>query len=124
MSEMRTDILTSPMGHLFKKLAIPGIIGTLILGLYNLVDGIFVGQFVGPEALGGVTLVYSIVLINQAILVLLGTGSMAVLSIAVGKKDYDTISKIFGNLILILGFLSLVFSVSVYAYTDQNLNFQ
>ena len=123
MNDMRKEILNSGMGQLFKKLALPGIIGTLILGLYNLVDGIFVGQFVGPEALGGVTLVYSIVLVNQAILVLLGTGSMAVLSIAIGKKDYETINKILGNLIILLGLISLIFSFSIFIFTDQILGF-
>jgi len=119
MNEMRGEILQLGMRQLFVKLAVPGIIGTLILGLYNFVDGIFVGQFIGPEALGGVTLVYSMVLINQAILTLLGMGSMALLSIAVGKQDTDTINQLFGNLIITLGILSLAFSVAVYIFADD-----
>lgn len=31
------------MGKLFVKMAIPGMIGMLVVGLYNLVDSIFVG---------------------------------------------------------------------------------
>ncbi|MCP4752288.1 MAG: MATE family efflux transporter [Proteobacteria bacterium] len=123
MNEIRSEILRLGMRQLFIKLALPGIVGTLILGLYNFVDGIFVGQFIGPEALGGVSLVYSVVLINQAILTLLGMGSMAVLSIAIGREDYDTINKLFGNLILTLGLLSLVFSVLVFCLTDEIIRF-
>ena len=37
---MSAEILTSGIGHLFFKLAVPGIIGTLILGLYNFIYGI------------------------------------------------------------------------------------
>ncbi len=100
MYEMRREIIHLGMRQLFVMLAVPGIIGTLILGLYNFVDGIFVGQLIGPQALGGVTLVYSIVLINQAILTLIGMGSMALLSIAVGKQGFDTINQLFGNLFI------------------------
>lgn len=123
MNEMRSEILALGMRQLFAKLAIPGIIGTLILGLYNFIDGIFVGQFIGPEALGGVTLVYSIVLFNQAILTLLGMGSMSMLSIAVGKQDSDTINRLFGNLVVTLGALSLVFSALVYSFTAEIVAF-
>jgi putative MATE family efflux protein len=123
MNEMRGEILHMSMKQLFVMLAVPGIIGTLILGLYNFIDGIFVGQFIGPQALGGVTLVYSIVLINQAILTLIGMGSMALLSIAVGKQDFKTINQLFGNLIITLGILSLVFSVIVYTFADDIIHF-
>ena len=123
MNEMRGEIIHLGMRRLFVMLAVPGIIGTLILGLYNFVDGIFVGQFIGPEALGGVTLVYSMVLINQAILTLIGMGSMALLSIAVGKQDFDTINQLFGNLIITLGILTLVFSIVVYNYADEIIHF-
>ena len=123
MNEMRGEITHLGMRQLFVMLAVPGIIGTLILGLYNFVDGIFVGQFIGPEALGGVTLVYSIVLINQAILTLFGMGSMALLSIAVGKQDFDTINQLFGNLIIALGVFSLGFSVLVYTFADEIIYF-
>ncbi len=123
MNNMRGEIIHMGMNQLFVKLAIPGIIGTLILGLYNFIDGIFVGQIVGPQALGGVTLVYSMVLINQAILTLFGMGTMALLSIAVGKKDFDTINQLFGNLIISLSVLSLIFSVMVYNYADEIIHF-
>lgn len=123
MNQMRGEIMHLGMNQLFRTLAIPGIIGTLILGLYNFVDAIFVGQFIGSEALGGVTLVYAVVLMNQAILTLLGMGSMALLSIAVGKKDYQTINQLFGTLIIVLGALSLVFAVSVYVFSKEIIQF-
>jgi putative MATE family efflux protein len=123
MNNMRTEILTSGMGQLFFKLAVPGIIGTLILGLYNFVDGIFVGQLIGPEALGGVTLVYSIVLINQAVLTLFGIGAMAVLSIAVGQNDHHTINRLLGHITIPIGIITLIFSVLVFSFSEQIITF-
>ncbi len=123
MNDIRSDILKSGIHRLFFKLAVPGIIGTLILGLYNFVDGIFVGQIIGPEALGGVTLVYSIVLINQAILTLFGMGAMAVLSIAVGQEDHNTINKILSHIIITIGILTFIFSVLVFSFSDKIIYF-
>ncbi len=50
MQQDRNDILTQPMGKLFLRMAIPGVIGTVVMGLYNFVDAIFLGQFIGPVA--------------------------------------------------------------------------
>lgn len=123
MMDMRNDILEQDMKQLFKKTALPGIIGTLMLGLYNFVDAVFVGQFIGPESLGGITLVYSVVLINQAFLVLFGTGSMAVLSIAIGKKDNKTINSILGNLVIVLGLFAVIFSLVVFSLAGDIVQF-
>ena len=45
MNNMRKDLLEESMGKLFLKMAIPGMAGMIVIGLYNLVDSIFVGQF-------------------------------------------------------------------------------
>lgn len=73
MENKRDELLQESMGKLFLKMAIPGMIGMIVVGLYNLVDGIFVGQFVSPEAVSAVTMGYAVVLINQAILSLFGS---------------------------------------------------
>lgn len=48
MENERDELLQESMGKLFLKMAIPGMIGMIVVGLYNLIDGIFVGQFVSP----------------------------------------------------------------------------
>ncbi len=53
MSDNRNNLLTMSMGKLFMKLAIPGILGMLAVGLYNMVDAIFVGQMVSSAGVGG-----------------------------------------------------------------------
>ncbi len=69
MNQDRELALAQPMGKLFLRMTIPGVIGTVVMGLYNFVDAIFLGQFVGPTAVGAVGLIYVLVILNQAILV-------------------------------------------------------
>ncbi len=116
MKQTREELLTLGMGKLFVKLAIPGVLGTIIIGLYNLMDAVFVGQFVGKEGVGAVAVVYSVVLVNQAISTLIGIGSMSMLSRAIGKKDEKTSRRILGNLVLTVTIPSAVLSVVSFLY--------
>ncbi|PID99949.1 MAG: hypothetical protein CSA81_14250 [Acidobacteria bacterium] len=111
MQQDREYILTQPMGKLFLRMAIPGIIGTVVMGLYNFVDAIFLGQFIGPIAVGAVGLLYTLVIMNQGILVLMGSGSGAVLSVAMGQQDNETVGQLLGNLIPVTFIGSALFAV-------------
>ncbi len=115
------ELLNASMGKLFIKMAVPGMIGMLVIGLYNLVDSIFVGQFVGPAAVSAVTMGYAIVLINQAILSLFATGAMSILSRSMGSGDYDTINKLFGNVFWPVAVLSIILSIFTNIFAVQIL---
>jgi putative MATE family efflux protein len=115
--------LHSEIKKLFGKFAIPGMIGMLIVSLYNLVDGIFVGQFIGPEAVGAISIAIPIVIVNQAIAILIGSGSMALFSRSIGAKDQTTSNKIFGTLVLSVAILSGLFSVFVFFFSTDIMLF-
>lgn len=123
MSENRKALLEMNMGKLFMKLAIPGIIGMLAVGLYNMVDAIFVGQFVSGAGVGAITMAYNIVLINQAILTLFATGAMSLLSRALGEKDKETINKLFGNVIIGVAVLSGILTLIICLFATPILQF-
>ncbi len=122
-TQEREQLLSLSMGKLFKRLAIPGIIGMVVIGLYNLMDAVFVGQLIGKEAVGAVALVFSVVAFNQGILLLVGSGSMSMLSIALGKKDHETIDKLLGNMIVSIFIMSGIYSVFVYYNTEWIVSF-
>lgn len=123
MEISKDNILKDDMGFLFKKLAIPGIIGMFALGLYNFVDAIFIGQFVSKEGLGAITLAYTIVLINQSITTLFGNGAMSVLSRAIGKNDSNKIEKIAGNVLILTFLFSLILTIIVNVYAENIISF-
>ncbi|GMQ59830.1 MATE family efflux transporter [Vallitalea sediminicola] len=123
MSENRKALLEMNMGKLFMKLAIPGIIGMLAVGLYNMVDAIFVGQFVSGAGVGAITMAYNIVLINQAILTLFATGAMSLLSRALGEKDEETINKLFGNVIIGVAIISGILTIIICLFATPILQF-
>ena len=92
--QVRDEILTLDIWKLFKKLAVPSIIGMLMYAVYTFADAIFVGQWVGKEGLAAISIVFPLTLINAAILSFMGMGVASLLSRAIGAEDKETISKI------------------------------
>lgn len=123
MDSKREELLTGGMGSLFIRLALPAVIGMVAIGLYQLVDAIFVGRMVGIDALGAVSLVYPLTLVNNGIATLIGIGSASVLSRAIGAKDEATKGKIFGNLVFWVVILSIGSMAALYAFAAPLVSF-
>lgn len=103
------------------SLSLPAIIGMVVIGLYNFMDAVFVGQMISPQAMGAVTVSYPFTLVNSAIATLIGVGSASVLSRAIGKKDQATVDKIMGNLIMSVLLLSAAVTILGMVFTRQIL---
>lgn len=115
--DTRSVLLSENPYRLMVKLSLPAIIGMVVIGLYNFMDSVFVGQMISPEAMGAVSIAYPFTFINSGIATLIGIGSASLLSRAVGKGDKETINKIMGNLIVLVllfsaatTFVGIVFS--------------
>ena len=108
-NDTRTMLLSDSPRKLLLKLSVPAIIGMVVVGLYNLMDAVFVGQMVGSNAMTAVSVSYPFTLVNTGIATLIGAGSASILSRAIGKKDQATVDKIMGNLIA----WNLIFSIAI-----------
>jgi len=92
-----------PPVRLFFHAAIPGVISMFAMSIYSIIEGIFVGQFVGGDAFAAMNLAMPLVMINFALADLVGVGSSVPISIALGQKDEEQASNIFScSLILIV----------------------
>ncbi len=101
------------VGALVVRYSAPAIAGMVIYGLNRIVGNAFVGKVLGEEALAGFTVANSIVMIQLAFVMLVGTGSSALISIILGKGDRARASRALGCATmfgLVLGLaLTLVF---------------
>lgn len=120
--DTRTKLLTKSPFSLMLELSIPAVLGMVVVGLYNMMDSIFVGQMVGAAQMGAVSVSYPFTLINAGSAAMLGVGSASVLSRAIGKKDQDTVKKIMGNLIAMVLLLSVIYTVIGMVFTRQLLS--
>ncbi len=81
--------LTTPLGALFAKTALPIIFVMLTNGLYTVVDGWFIGRFVGPEAFSAVTMVFPLFMMLIALGTLVSSGFSSVLARALGAGKWE-----------------------------------
>lgn len=106
-----------PPTKLFFRLAIPSMITMAFGALYQIADGLFVGRFIGGDALAAVNLIMPIIMIVFGLINLIATGASVRISILLGQKAQEeaslvftyTLKLIFG-LSCILGLLGLAFA--------------
>ena len=90
----RTKLFESePIGRAVAKLAVPTVLSSLVMVLYNLADTYFVGMLNDPIQNAGVALAAPVLLAFNAINNLFGVGSSSMMSRALGRRDYETVYR-------------------------------
>jgi len=87
--------LTAPIGRLFLSNALPMAVVMSMGGILNVVDGVFVGRFIGPEALAAVSLAFPVVMLITALATLAGGGMSSLLARSLGAGDRVAAGRIF-----------------------------
>ncbi|MEC9199360.1 MAG: MATE family efflux transporter [Pseudomonadota bacterium] len=108
--------LTLPVRRLFLSNALPMAVVMSTSGLLNVVDGIFVGRFIGAQALAAVSLAFPVVMLLTALTTLTGGGMSSLLARHLGKESRPEAGAVFAgahglalalSAVLMLGALTL-----------------
>ena len=84
MNSRTAALGTEPTYKVLTKLALPATAGLAINALYNIVDSVFVGRFVGTEGLAAVGLNFPLQIFLVSMGILVGVGSAAQISRRLG----------------------------------------
>ncbi len=124
MASARTlSLLEDPILKLFAKLSPAGILGMAIIGIYNLVDGIFVGRIVGSSGLTAVTVSFPLAILGSSFSGLVGVGAASLYSRLLGQGDKERAGGVF-FLMLILNIICwALFYALVLPFLSQILIF-
>ena len=79
----------TPIGKAVAKLAVPTILSSLVMVLYNLADTYFVGILNDPVQNAAVALAAPVLLAFNAVNNLFGIGSSSMMSRALGSRNYE-----------------------------------
>lgn len=82
-----------PIPKAVASLAIPTVLSSLVMVLYNLADTYFVGMLNNPVENAGVALAAPVLLAFNAVNNLFGVGSSSLMSRSLGCKDYETVRR-------------------------------
>lgn len=83
----------TPVPRAVATLAVPTVLSSLVMVLYNLADTYFVGMVNDPIQNAAVTLAAPVLLAFNAVNNLFGVGSSSMMSRALGKKDEEAVYK-------------------------------
>ena len=86
-----------PMGPIFAKTALPIIFVMSMNGLLAVVDAMFLGRYVGPEALSAVTLIFPLYMLIVALATLVSGGMSSILARHLGAEDFDAARNTFAG---------------------------
>lgn len=76
-------ILTKDIPFLFKKFVIPSVIAMLITGIQSMVDGIFVGNILGPNAMASINIALPFVQLIIALSMIVSIGSQSYMGLKI-----------------------------------------
>jgi putative MATE family efflux protein len=85
------------IGWLLLKLSLPAFFGMAVMTLYNVVDTIFIGHYVGPLGIAGLSIVFPVQMVSMGIGQLLGMGGASLISRLIGANDIPRTERALGN---------------------------
>ena len=112
-------LATGSMGQLIRRYALPGAVGLVFFSLQGIVDGIIVGNFVGPDALAGVSLVIPASTLLTAVALIVGIGSQAQMSIGMGQGDYGKTKSAFKTGLLSVAAFATLFCILINVFAGS-----
>lgn len=120
-----------PVGALLAEFAIPSIIAMLVSALYNIVDQLFIGHYVGMLGNAATNVAFPLTMSCTAIALMCGIGGAANFNLNLGRGNQEKAAKYAGNaaaLMVVIGATLCIFTkiflkplMTAFGATDQTL---
>lgn len=115
------ELAERPVGRLLWEYSLPAVVGMLVMALYNVVDRIFIGQCVGPDAIAGLAISFPMMSLATAMGVLIGVGASARISIKLGASRLEEAQQILGNAFILTLIIGITYMTLFVIYIDPML---
>lgn len=109
--KQENPLAVAPIGKLLVKFAIPSVVAMLVTGLYNIVDQIFIGNFVGELGNAATNIAFPLSTLCTATSLMFGIGGAAAFNLSMGAGKKDTAGKFVGNALIAAGSIALVITL-------------
>ena len=123
MDDKRIDLMRNqPVPKAIIQLAIPAIMGLVIMALYNAVDTMFVA-WLGTEAAGATQVVLPSMMLMPALSMLFAMGGAAYISRLLGQGDKERPNKVSSTMFFFTLGTGILLMIGFYAFLDPLLYF-
>jgi len=122
MDDKRLYLLEkAPVGQGVMRMAIPSIIGMLVMAIYNVVDTMFV-SWLGTEATGATQVVFPLVMVISAVGLSFGIGGGSYVSRLMGEKRKDEANSVLSTCVFLALASGLLFTLFGIAFLEPVLS--
>lgn len=121
MTQLSQELGTENISKLLIKQSVPASIGFLIMSIYAIVDTIYVGRWIGPLAIGAITVVMPISFLISSIGMAIGVGGASIISRALGGRDKKRALKTFGNMVNATLHFAIILVIVGFIFDDEIL---
>ena len=112
-----------PPTKLFFRLAMPSMITMAFGALYQIADGLFVGRFIGEDALAAVNLIMPIIMIVFGFANLIATGASVRISVLLGEKNREEASRVFTFTLKVIFLISCAVGAVGFLFAEPFVRF-
>lgn len=113
------DLTSGKESRLIFYFAMPMLIGNVFQQLYNIVDSIIVGNFLGKEALAAVGASFPIIFTLISMIIGIASGAMVVISQYFGAKDIERVKRTISTFYIFLFFASIFISAIGIYFSEE-----
>lgn len=103
----------------FLHYLVPSVTAMWVFSIYTMIDGIFVGKFVGPTALASVNISMPFISFTFACALLFAVGASTIISIYLGKAQKKKADKTFTSTLVIITIFSILILILAYFNLDK-----
>ena len=121
-SSMVTDLTNGSVTKLLLRFAFPLFISNALQAVYNIVDMIVVGQYIGGEGMSAVSIGGDVLHLLTFVAMGFSSAGQVLISQDVGAKRMDAVRKTIGTMFTFLLGISLVISVGCYFIRNSMLD--
>ena len=118
-SSTSNSFSSESIGKLLIKQAVPASIGILVMSLNILIDTIFVGHWIGSQAIAAINVVLPVSFFIAALGMAIGIGGSSIISRALGANDKSKALITFGNQISMTIILTIILVFFGLIYIDN-----
>ena len=108
---MMKDMTVGNEGKLIFYFALPMLLGNVFQQMYNVVDSVIVGNYIGKNALAAVGASFPVIFVLISLIIGISSGSTIIISQYFGAKDYKKVKVTMDTMFIFLFFASLSITV-------------
>lgn len=108
--ERLEELGNAKIWRLLLKYSLPAVVGTVVMGVYNIIDSIVIGHAIDdPNVVSGIAVTFPVMNLGTALGMLIGAGAATRVSIVMGQDNKRLAEIILGNSVQLTVFIGITY---------------